>query len=385
MSRHPLQDSLLEERLRRSRLLSNEQIELVQELQKESSIGLAQAIVELDLLTQNEVDRIVSSDADIRSIRLEEVTIEPEAIRHVPARVAREFRCIPIKRSGNTLVVAAADPSGCPVRDALRSVTDAEIVLFSADPEAVEHAVFIYYGDRNGGSRGTTQTPQGRKSADHYAHWRVPQATPQTFDTFYDHDGVRSAREIGKQIAAGAAEPIDMPLLFVGESGSGKTHLVKAIQHYMSRSNPLARGLLCSGSEFVDSTLEFLAVREVAYFRYELRDREIVIVDDAGKCFGMPVVEQELSSLCEHYRSSGGVVVLTLAPEDICAGPSTQELRETLSRGTEIELSMPSPSALRDIATKRGVKAEILDDDVMEASVQNGGGWPALRNCLCTK
>ncbi len=385
MNGKALQDSQLEERLRRTSLLSDEQIELVRELQKESSIGLAQALVELDVLSQNEVDRILSSSVDIRFIRLEEVTIEPEAIRHVPARVAREFKCIPIKRSGNTLVVAAADPSSTAVRDALYSVTDAEIVLFSTDPEAVEHAVFIYYGDRNGNSRTASQTPQVKKSADDYAYWRLPHAQLHTFETFYDHDGVRRAREIAKQIAVGAAEPINMPLLFVGENGSGKTHLLEAIQQYMSRSNPLVRGLLCTGDELVSNALEFITNGELTYLRYELLDREIVMVDDIGKCFGVPLVEHELTCICEHYRSNGGVVVFTMTPEDRCAGPSVQGLRDVLSLGTEIELCLPSPSALRDIAINRGVKAETLDNDIIEAALQNGGSWPELRNYLCSR
>ncbi len=139
-------DRKLEQRLRRTETLSDAQLASARKYQEESAIGLAEALVEFEFLSSGEVEHIVSSLNEIRSVKLEELQVDLDAVKHVPRHVAISCKCIPIRRSGNALVVAVSDSDTDKVREELRVVTDFEIVLLMAEHDALEHALFIYYG-----------------------------------------------------------------------------------------------------------------------------------------------------------------------------------------------------------------------------------------------
>lgn len=240
-------ENKLEQQIQSTELISEEQLQLAKELQGESEISFSDALVELELLSAAELDRILVSLQEIRSVKLEDVQIDLEAVRHVPRRVAVDLKCVPIRRSGNTLVVAAADADEGRVRDGLRNVTDYDIVLLATDIDAIEHALYVYYGDEQVAGSVTSDSVSQRDSS--VGMWGLRPAWAQSFETFVLHEGVMQARELAKQIASGEYDAINFPLVLVGPEHSGRTHLLAAIRNYRMAKDPVLKGVFVSGEE----------------------------------------------------------------------------------------------------------------------------------------
>lgn len=375
-------DSRLEERLIRAKVISDDQLSLVRELQQESPLSLAQALVELDLLSAREVERIVESIHEIRFIKLEEMQIDREAVRHVPARVARHHRCIPVRRSGNMLVIAAANPLDVGLRDSLTGVTDCELLILAAEPDAVEHALYLHYSSE--GQSGNAMLAASVNAKSEYAldPWEIPNPWAMNFDTFLDHDGSRRARELAKQVASSSTEPINYPIILVGESGSGKSHLLIAIRNYCSTRDPLSRGLYCTGAELKRKYWDYRIAGQLHYFQYELRDRQCILIDNCADLFGDDAVEREIASVLSQCIDSGARIVVSMIPEQRVTGPVTAELKFALGSGTEVEMSIMQRTVLETLISAR-VEAKVLKCVKESISEQTDRqGWVGLKDSL---
>ncbi|MCB9366698.1 MAG: hypothetical protein H6506_00120 [Calditrichaeota bacterium] len=381
MAKNTEQDVRLEAKLRKAHLLSEEQLALVQELQVDSELGLSEALVQLDLLSSMEIERILASGAETRTIRLEDVALERDAIRQIPAKLAFEKRCIPVRRSGNTLVVAAADPHDESLWEALIAVTDYDVVMLAAEPEALEHALYIHYGSNFVGTKAVPKTALAKQHVNGNP-WGIPEPWCLSFETLSDHQGIRRGRELAKQLASETSEPINIPVLLVGPSGCGRTHILEAIKRYRSAKNPLARGLLINGSELVERVRDYATVNQHDYLRFELRDRDIVLIDDAGVCLRDKLAAQEIGALISHFKQYGGAVVLAMTAEERHGSAQSSELQELLSQGTEVEMRAPDQVELKAIALDRNVSEEALTDQALEAAAQSGTGWYGLCEAL---
>jgi len=368
-------DARLAERLRRANLVSDEQLDSARTIQEESPLPLADALIRLEILSQSEVERIVDSLQEVRFVKLEDMQIDREAVRHVPGRVARAHRCIPVRRTGNMLVVAASDPTAPELLDALEAVTDCELLILAAEAEAVEHALYIHYSGDEGAGRLSGHRGELKHRSENGQAWSISPMWSQTLDTFVDHDASRSARELAKQIAAESPEPMDYPILLIGDAGAGKSHLLNAIKAYRTLRNPLSRGLLCTGADLVSHYWEYRAAGQSNALRFELRDRDCILIDDCAALFGDSAVEREFLDLINHCRSTSTQLLLAMTPEQHLTGPVSPELRSAFSKGTEVSLSAPRGDALRNLCAQRFGEIGVAKFGYEEGESAVSSGW----------
>lgn len=69
-----------------------------------------EALIKLGIVTPEDIDWALSNQLDLPYIRLKQELIDPEAVRLVPAALARTYSLIPLIKSGNELNIAIADP-----------------------------------------------------------------------------------------------------------------------------------------------------------------------------------------------------------------------------------------------------------------------------------
>ncbi|MCC6476069.1 hypothetical protein IT157_03355 [bacterium] len=340
-------DRELATRLRETDLVTDEQLEVVRQLQSGSSLSLAEALTQLDLLSESELAGIVSSIRQVRQINIEEVDVDREAVRHVPAAVAVRYRLLPLRRSGNSLVVAMSDPQDPTALQALRDVTDHEIVPFLADPEAMEHALHLYYeaaADGEGARIERGESGIARSSED---SWRCESPYPPTLDNFLECDGNRQARNLSYQIAANSRDVYSCPILFVGPAGCGKSHLLHAIGSYVARKHPMMKGLLVTGAELKERIADFALAGQSQLLRYELRDRNFVLIHGLGDVSGARAVEQELCDLITAARKRNVWVVCTLTADELINPSWLPCLRKELENGLIVNIDAPDASTRR--------------------------------------
>jgi len=95
--------------------------------------------------------RQVSVAGSGRVTSLAGVAIEPEATGLIPGHVARELRCIPLRRGEDgSLLVALADPSTLRSVDNLRYTTGCDIKVVVVGEDDVDAAIRSHYGQQHG-------------------------------------------------------------------------------------------------------------------------------------------------------------------------------------------------------------------------------------------
>lgn len=80
------------------------------ELQGRTGVRLGEALISLGIVTQEDIDWALSNQLDLPYIRLKADMIDPEAVRLVPAGIARKFNLIPLIKAGGELNIAVSDP-----------------------------------------------------------------------------------------------------------------------------------------------------------------------------------------------------------------------------------------------------------------------------------
>ena len=80
------------------------------EEQERSGARFGEALITLGIVTQEDIDWALSNQLDLPYIRLKADMIDPEAIRLVPAAIARKYNLIPLIKAGGELNIAISDP-----------------------------------------------------------------------------------------------------------------------------------------------------------------------------------------------------------------------------------------------------------------------------------
>ena len=139
------------ELLLREKLVSPVQMQRVQESARRNNKSIAHELIKQGVIKESDLTSMLSRMHNVPSIELEKYAIPEEVLKHIPKHVAERHLCVPINRSGSTLVVAMADPSNIFAIDELKFMTNYNIEVVVASESAVEQAIKKYYGGNDDG------------------------------------------------------------------------------------------------------------------------------------------------------------------------------------------------------------------------------------------
>jgi type IV pilus assembly protein PilB len=130
---------------------------------------LGRTLVELRLINEEDLIRILGQQLGLPSIDLDRITVPKAVLDMVPVKLINQHGIMPFAVAGKFLDVAMADPTNLGIIDELRIRTQLNIRSYLAGPWMIERAIFKHYGGANpsigtrvGPSRAktTSQTPE---------------------------------------------------------------------------------------------------------------------------------------------------------------------------------------------------------------------------------
>jgi len=360
--------------LSEKQILTAEQLANAKALCDRHGYGFEKALLELGLMSQEEIQAIYDEVFQIRSLKLEDVEIDPEALRYVPASIAHRYHLIPIRRSGNSLAIAMAEPTDREALAAMRNVTDFEIHPFAARYDAVEHALYLHYGDPlapqnesvNEGNSSEKRTFGGLIEQNAAAHvgQSLPPRRNATFDNFVEDPANQFALSIARSISQFSLETDYNPFHFWGWTGSGKSFLLHSIANHVSGHFPLKRIILTNGERFVENLFECIRDNKLNYFRYFYRELDVLLVDDAHILLMHDWAQRELVDTF-HYMAKQKKQLVLAASENLATEVRLiHELRVVLESGVIAGIGTYSSDGKREIILRQ-VGKDILRDDVV--------------------
>ena len=131
-----------------------------------------------------------------------------------------------------------------------------------------------------------------------------------SFDTFVSGPANEFAFAVARRVASWADGHFN-PVLFHGPYGFGKTHLLNALAWEALRNAPGKRVVYLSAERFTSTFVKALQDKQTAAFKDELRNADLLLIDDVHFVAGKTQTQEELFHTLIALVEDGRRVVLT--------------------------------------------------------------------------
>src|SRR3990172_5927172 len=111
------------DRLITAGLISPDQIEFALKEQKRTGERLGVILRQLNLITEDDLAKVVAQSAGIDHINIRTLSIDPNVVNVLPEAVARKFKVFPIAVENSSVTVAMADPMDVGTIDRIQQQT----------------------------------------------------------------------------------------------------------------------------------------------------------------------------------------------------------------------------------------------------------------------
>ena len=125
-------------------LLTPAQLQKALGEQRGSTEKLGSILIKLGFINEEQLIGFLSRQYGVPSITLAQLEIDPTVLRLVPAPTARKYEVIPVRKMGNSLAVAMADPTNVFALDDIAFMTNLQVLPLVASQTAIRKAI-----DRN--------------------------------------------------------------------------------------------------------------------------------------------------------------------------------------------------------------------------------------------
>ncbi|MDU0457086.1 MAG: pilus assembly protein PilB, partial [Geobacteraceae bacterium] len=149
-----------------SQIISEADISLALEEQKRTGARFGEALVNLGIVTQEDIDWALSNQLDLPYIRLKSDIIDPDAVKLIPAAMARKFNLIPLIKAGGELNIAIADPLNKPAIEAVEQHSGCTVNISVALIREIREMIEVFYGSSGRDSLGFTSGAFAEKALD---------------------------------------------------------------------------------------------------------------------------------------------------------------------------------------------------------------------------
>jgi chromosomal replication initiator protein len=191
----------------------------------------------------------------------------------------------------------------------------------------------------------TLDTPEQKK---------VVLSDERTFESFVVGDSNQYAFSAAVGVAKSPGN-IYNPLFIYGNSGLGKTHLLLAIENYITSNNPRLRTSYAQTTDFLrDFTRMVSNPEKRREFDFKYRQVDVILLDDVQYLEGKIETTGEVFQILEYFKSQNKQIVLSAdrAPYDI---DLDARYKSRFASGPCMDIQPPS------FETKRAIFENYLD------------------------
>jgi chromosomal replication initiator protein len=166
-----------------------------------------------------------------------------------------------------------------------------------------------------------------------------------SFESFVSGPANEFAFAVARRVASWADGHFN-PVVFHGPYGFGKTHLLNALAWEALRSAPSKRVVYLSAERFTSTFVKALQDRQTAAFKEELRNADLLLIDDVHFVAGKPSTQEELFHTLIALVEDGRRVVMTADRSPAEISEMEPRLRSHLQAGLVCGIE-PADRALR--------------------------------------
>jgi type IV pilus assembly protein PilB len=130
----------------KEKIITPEQLEQANKVQKEQSCRLGSALVKLGFLTDEDVTNFLSRQYGVPAINLSYFEIDPAVVKLIPFETAKRYQILPLSRVGASLTIAMVDPTNVFAMDDIKFMTGFNIEPVVASESSILVGIDKAYG-----------------------------------------------------------------------------------------------------------------------------------------------------------------------------------------------------------------------------------------------
>lgn len=134
------------------KIVTKEQVLDADKLAKKKNIKLAEALVELEYATEEQVMKSIAAASGMEYVNLKKVEIPTTAVELMPESTARENTVLPLEMDGDTLKVVMSEPGDVETVDNLKFILNRNVKVVLATRSSIISAISNIYGQIEGES-----------------------------------------------------------------------------------------------------------------------------------------------------------------------------------------------------------------------------------------
>ncbi|MDP2627153.1 MAG: type IV-A pilus assembly ATPase PilB [Candidatus Rokubacteria bacterium] len=135
----------------REGLINQEQLQRALAEQNGNNEKLGSILIRHNVITEDQLVAFLSKQYGIPSITLSQLDIDADVLKLVPAQIAKKYEVLPIKRTGNSLTLAMADPTNVFAVDDVGFMTNLQVIPVVAAQGAIRKALDRLYEAQGSG------------------------------------------------------------------------------------------------------------------------------------------------------------------------------------------------------------------------------------------
>jgi len=294
------------EMLLSSGIISQEALRSALSEQWERGGTLEEILVERGILTEEQLVQFLTSKFSmLHYLDLKSVDVDMEAVEHIPARIARKYLLIPVRKKGKSLAVVMANPLNREMLAEIKQVTDLKIRPFVSRISDIKEAIEEYYREVEGEEISAPYAPERLKG-----EIGLPLEKEKTFETFIISESNRLAFILAKNIAEtrGVSEK---KLFIFGPEGIGKTHLLNAIGNYILENETIRGVLYTDAIKFSTLLRSFKTDKDIDKFINTHTETDVFLFDDVDALVGKERAQEVLYTILSELHLLEKQIVIT--------------------------------------------------------------------------
>ncbi|HDL60498.1 MAG TPA: AAA family ATPase, partial [candidate division WOR-3 bacterium] len=267
---------------------------------------LEEILVERGILTEEQLVQFLTSKFSmLHYLDLKSVDVDMEAVEHIPARIARKYLLIPVRKKGKSLAVAMANPLNREMLAEIKQVTDLKIRPFVSRISDIKEAIEEYYREVEEEEISAPYAPERLKG-----EIGLPLQKEKTFETFIISESNRLAFILAKNIAEtrGVSEK---KLFIFGPEGVGKTHLLNAIGNYILENETIRGVLYTDAIKFSTLLRSFKTDKDIDKFINTHTETDVFLFDDLDALVGKERAQEVLYTVLSELHLLEKQIVIT--------------------------------------------------------------------------
>src|SRR5437762_11474580 len=131
--------------------LAAEQLKKALAEQKGTPEKIGTVLIRLNLINEDQLIGFLSRQYGVPSITLGQLDIDSDVLKLVPAPIARKYEVIPVRRMGNSLALAMADPTNVFALDDISFMTNLQVLPLVASQTSIKKAIDRHYESKTEG------------------------------------------------------------------------------------------------------------------------------------------------------------------------------------------------------------------------------------------